>query len=246
MIEVKNLTKRFGAKTVLDSVNLSFEDGSVAFVLGKSGVGKSVLLKNLVGLLKPDSGEIFVDGLEITGLPESEMGPVRKKCGMVFQFPALLDSLNGYDNVVFGLRSHHSTLTPKEMRYWAEAQLKLVHLKPSVLEKFPAEMSFGEQKRLSIARTLAVQPRYLLFDEPTTSMDPITTNALTELISDLSKKLKLTCIVVSHDLDSAFKVADKLILLSDGKVAVQGTKETIRQSEHPLARDFLKEMQRYT
>lgn len=245
MIEIKRLTKRFGSKCVLDCVDLSFPEGQVACVLGKSGVGKSVLLKHLVGLLTPDSGEIYVDGEEITCLSEEALNGVRKKCGMVFQFPALLDSLNAYDNIVFGLRSHFPDLQEGEMRKVAAEKLKLVHLNESILPKFPGEMSFGEQKRVSIARTLAVEPRYLLFDEPTTSLDPIMTRALTKLIQELSRKLGVTCLVVSHDLESAFQIADKIVLLSDGKAVVDGSPQEMKESSHPLARDFLKEMERY-
>lgn len=246
MIQIENLTKSFGQKTVLDSVNLSFEEGTISFVLGKSGVGKSVLLKHIVGLLSIDVGEIYVDGVALKSLSEERMTEIRKKCGMVFQFPALLDSLSIYENIVFGLRAHHPEMPEGERQEMVLQKLKQVHLSESILEKYPGEVSFGEQKRVSIARTLAVNPKYLLFDEPTTSLDPITTNALTQLIKDLSRELCLTSIVVSHDLDSAFKIADRLILLSEGKTVVDGSLADFGNSAHPLARDFLREMESFS
>jgi phospholipid/cholesterol/gamma-HCH transport system ATP-binding protein len=239
VIEFKGVTKWFGSKNVLDGIDLQIRNAEIVFVLGRSGVGKSVLLKHLVGLLRPDRGSIRVDDKEITGLTEAALFPIRKLCGMVFQFPALLDSLSVYENVAFGLRSLRLCETEAAVRATVLEKLSLVNLGEELLPRFPTELSYGMQKRVSIARTLAVQPSYLLFDEPTTGLDPVATARIDDLIRRLSRKLNVTSLVVSHDILSALKIADRIVLLDKGRVVVEGTPADVEKSEHPLARDFL-------
>ena len=200
-----------------------------------------MLLKNLVGLLRPTSGEIWIGGKEVSKLSEEDYFPVRKMCGMVFQHPALFDSLTIFDNVAFGLRKHMRELTPLQVADRVFECLALVHLKPEVALKFPGEISYGMQKRVSLARTVAVNPRILLFDEPTTGLDPVTTRAVNHLIFELSRELKTTSLVVSHDMGCALEIADRIIVLDQGQIIEQGTTEKLKKSQVPLVRDFLKE-----
>lgn len=240
MIEFRKVSKAFGPKRVLKGISFVVEPGEIVFVLGRSGMGKSVLLKHIVGLLRPDAGEIFVDGQEVSQLPEEAFLAVRKKCGMVFQFPALLDALTIYDNVAFGLRAH-KLVTPAGEEERVRKLLASVHLGAEVAARYPPELSFGMQKRVSIARTLAIEPSYLLFDEPTTSLDPVTTAAIHELIHQLARKLKVAALVVSHDIASALRVADRILFLDGGELIAQGTPAELRKTATGMAREFLRE-----
>lgn len=240
MIEFKNLVKRFGSHTVLDGLNFSIREGEIIFILGTSGTGKSVLLKNIVGLLTPDEGEIWIDGQDVAGLDEESYFSVRKKCGMVFQQPALFDSLTVFENVAFGLRRHFK-LSESEIATKVEAALRYVHLS-GISEKMPAEISYGMQKRVSLARTVALEPKILLFDEPTTGLDPVTTTAINNLIQDLSRQLHTTSLVVSHDINCALAIADRIIILDKGKIVAEGTSEEIKKSNVALAQEFLHEV----
>lgn len=239
MIKFDRIVKRFGTRTVLKGLSFEIQEGEILFVLGTSGTGKSVLLKNIVGLLRPDEGEIWIDGQEVSRLTEEQYFPVRKKCGMVFQHPALFDSLNVYENVAFGLRKHYQ-MPEDDIRKRVRECLSLVNLS-GVEHKMPAEISYGMQKRVSLARTVAIEPRILLFDEPTTGLDPVTTNAVNQLILDLSRQLKTTSIVVSHDMNCALDIADRIIVLDQGQIVAQGTPKELTLSEHPLVKDFLSE-----
>jgi phospholipid/cholesterol/gamma-HCH transport system ATP-binding protein len=239
LIEFKKVVKSFGRKRVLDAMSFTVERGEIVFLLGRSGAGKSVCLKHLVGLVQPDAGEVWVDGDEVSGFTEQQFFAVRRKCGMVFQFPALLDSLTVYENLAFGLRAH-KLVTPEDERAVVKEALAFVNLGEAVLEKFPSELSFGMQKRVSIARTVAIRPEYLLFDEPTTSLDPVSTASVHALIQSLSRKLKVTALVVSHDMEGALAVADRILLVDQGKVVDQGTPAELRASKHPLTIEFLK------
>lgn len=243
MIEFKNLKKSFGSRTVLNDISFQVEEGQILFILGTSGTGKSVLLKNLVGLLTPDSGEIWIDGQEVSRFSEDDFLSIRKKCGMVFQHPALFDSLNIFENVAFGLRRHYK-MTEKEISEKVTQALKLVNLNNSEL-KFPAELSYGMQKRASMARTIALNPKILLFDEPTTGLDPVTTNSINELIKRLSLTLKTTSIVVSHDMNCALNIADKIVVLDKGKIVEMGTPAQLKKSQVQLVKDFLSEVIAY-
>lgn len=240
MIAFKNVVKSFGERRVLKGISFEVREGEILFVLGTSGTGKSVLLKNLVGLLRPDEGEIWLDGEEVSRFTENQYFPVRKKCGMVFQHPALFDSLSVYENVAYGLRKH-LRLSEEEIAQRVQRSLKLVNLS-GIEQKMPADISYGMQKRVSLARTVAIEPKVLLFDEPTTGLDPVTTTAINELIRDLSRTLKTTSIVVSHDMACALAIADRILVLDQGQVVAQGTPKELLQSKVPLVRDFMAEV----
>jgi phospholipid/cholesterol/gamma-HCH transport system ATP-binding protein len=240
MISFRDVRKQFGERQVLRGITLEVPKGQILFILGTSGTGKSVLLKNIVGLMKPTSGEIWIDGEEITRLKEEQLFPLRRKCGMVFQHPALFDSLTIFENVAFGLRKHHSELTPKQIAGRIDECLDLVHLH-GIDNKRPQEISYGMQKRVSLARTIAVSPQILLFDEPTTGLDPVTTRAINHLILELSRKLQTTSMVVSHDMLCALEIADHIVVLDKGEIVDQGPPNKLKTSAHPLVRDFLKE-----
>lgn len=241
-IRFEGVTKRFGPKTILEDFSFEAARGEILFILGRSGMGKSVTLKHIVGLLKPDAGRVFVDGDEVTRLGEAELAPIRRKCGMVFQQPALLDSLTVLENVGFGLGARRSD-EPSEadMRSKVIETLSHVQLGPEILDRHPPELSYGMQKRVSLARTLAPGPAYLLFDEPTTGLDPITTTAVNELIRDLSRRLQVTSLVVSHDIRCALEIADRILFLDQARVLALGTVAEIRASREPLVREFLRE-----
>lgn len=236
-ITFDKVSKSFGPKKILDGVSFTVNTGEIMFILGKSGMGKSVTLKNIVGLLKPDSGNVRIGDMVINNLGEQDLEIARKTCGMVFQHPALLDSLTVYENVAFGLQGQ----APDHVRARVKECLQLVHLDDSIFGRKPPEISYGMQKRVSLARTLAPGPKYLLFDEPTTGLDPITTNAVNDLIFELSRKLNVTSIVVSHDMGCAMRIADRILVLDQGNILALGTVDEIKQSSHELIRDFLME-----
>jgi phospholipid/cholesterol/gamma-HCH transport system ATP-binding protein len=240
MINFRNVVKRFGDRTILKGISFDLNEGEILFILGTSGTGKSVLLKSIVGLLRPDEGEIFVDKQEVSKLSEEDYSNVRKKCGMVFQHPALFDSLTVFDNVAFGLRKHYK-MSEAEIKMKVRRALTMVNLF-GIENKYPAEISYGMQKRVSLARTVAIVPKVLLFDEPTTGLDPITTNAVNHLIKDLSHTLGATSIVVSHDMACALAIADRIIVLDKGQIVDQGTPKQLLQSTVPLVVDFLAEV----
>lgn len=240
MIEFKSLYKNFGEKKVLTGINLKISRGEIVFLLGTSGTGKSVTLKLLVGLLKSTSGEIWIDGENVTDFSEEQYFRIRQKCGMVFQHPALFDSLTVFDNVAFGLRKSLK-LDEGEVKVRVRRSLDLVHVK-GFDDKLPQDISYGTQKRVSLARTVAIEPQILLFDEPTTGLDPITTNAVNHLIQELSRELKTTSIVVSHDMHCALEIADRIVVLDKGQIVEQGSPQEIMKSKHPLVVDFMSEV----
>jgi phospholipid/cholesterol/gamma-HCH transport system ATP-binding protein len=240
MISVKNLKKDFDGREILKGINLEIPEGKIVFILGTSGTGKSVLLKLLVGLLKASSGEIWIQNEQTTNFTEDELFEVRRRCGMVFQHPALFDSMTISENIAFGLR-RHTTWPEDKIQQRVQECLGLVHLK-DLANSMPAEISYGMQKRVSLARTIAVQPDILLFDEPTTGLDPVTTRAVNDLISELSRKLKTTSLVVSHDMICALEIADHIIVLDKGEIVDQGSPAQIKSSRHQLVRDFLAEV----
>jgi len=246
-IRFDQLSKSFGPKVVLRDVSFEVAKGEILFVLGKSGVGKSVTLKHIVGVMRPDSGRVFVEEEDVTKLDAQGLARVRRRCGMVFQHPALLDSLSVYENVAFGLRTPQYTesigrkLSELEIRKIVVEKLDLVNLGAEVLPRMPPEISYGMQKRVSLARTLAPSPDYLLFDEPTTGLDPVTTNAVNDLIKDLSRKLKVTSLVVSHDMQCALKIADRILILDQARILALDSVAAIKRSKEPLIREFLEE-----
>lgn len=242
MIKFSALRKSFGDREILKGIDLQINKGEILFILGTSGTGKSVTLKLIVGLLRATSGEIWVDGENVTNYTEEDFFHIRQKCGMVFQHPALFDSLSVYDNVAFGLRK---SLHLEESAIQARVQqcLEMVHVH-DVEDKLPQEISYGTQKRVSLARTVALEPKILLFDEPTTGLDPITTNAVNNLIQELSQKLKTTSVVVSHDMNCALAIADRIIVLDKGQIIGEGTPKEIMENKHPLVVEFMAEVAR--
>ena len=241
MIVFDQVRKSFAEREVLKDISFNVPAGQILFILGTSGTGKSVLLKNIVGLMQPSAGHIWVDGEEVSRLSEELLFPIRRKCGMVFQHPALFDSLTVFDNVAFGLRQHYPHWTLAELTERVEECLRWVQLKPAVGAKRPQEISYGMQKRVSLARTVAIKPKILLFDEPTTGLDPVTTQAINQLIFDLSRRLQTTSLVVSHDMHCALAIADQIMVLDQGQIVAQGSPNQMRTHHHPLVREFLKE-----
>jgi phospholipid/cholesterol/gamma-HCH transport system ATP-binding protein len=241
-LKFDSITKQFGDRIILNSISFSVQKGEIVFVLGQSGTGKSVLLKCLVGLLKPESGRILIDGRDIVPLSETEMFEVRKKCGMVFQQPALFDSLSIFDNVAYGLRKHFR-LSDLELKSKVQQAIESVHLSLDILEKWPRQISYGMQKRVSLARTLVLEPEVLLFDEPTTGLDPVTTNAINQLIQEVSKIYKTTSLVVSHDMNCAMQAADRIIFLDRGRKIFDGDPSQVKSSRHPLVQEFFHEVE---
>jgi phospholipid/cholesterol/gamma-HCH transport system ATP-binding protein len=242
MIQFKSLKKSFGEREVLKGLDLVINEGEILFVLGTSGTGKSVTLKIMVGLLRASSGEVWIDGENVTNLSEEEFFRVRRKCGMVFQHPALFDSMTVFENVAFGLRKTQN-LSEEEIATRVRRCLELVHVN-DVENKLPQDISYGTQKRVSLARTVAIEPRILLFDEPTTGLDPVTTNAVNNLIQELSRTLKTTSVVVSHDMQCALDIADRIVVLDGGHIVAVGPPKEIMKSEHPLVKDFMSEVVR--
>ncbi|MCB0403887.1 MAG: ATP-binding cassette domain-containing protein [Bdellovibrionales bacterium] len=240
-IRLENLRKSFGPKRVLDGLSLEVRSGEIVFVIGKSGTGKSVLLKHIVGLMQPDAGEIYFEGEPLCGKAESEWYRIRRQCGMVFQHPALLDSLSVLENVAFGLRAHRLAKSESELREAVAAKLAAVNLGADIMDRFPPELSFAVQKRVSLARTLAIAPDVLLFDEPTTAQDPVATRAINELIHRLSRTLGVSSLVVSHDMHCALAIADRIVMLDGGKAVAQGSPQEMLESKHPLVAGFMKE-----
>ncbi len=237
MISFKNVRKAFSGKTVLDGVSFDVAAGEVFFIIGASGVGKSVLIKHLVGLLSPDAGEIWLDGEEIAQLDEEGFMPVRQKCAMVFQHSTLFDSMTCAENVALPLRKHKG-LGPSAALAAARERLEVVHM-AEFADRYPPELGDGMRKRVAIARALTLDPRYVLFDEPTTSLDPVSARRVDALISELSRELGVTSIVVSHDLASIFSIADRIVMLYKGKVKLLGKPEEFKRSDDPIVRQFI-------
>ena len=236
-IECRNLFKSFGEKAVLQGVDLTVERGETMVILGGSGSGKTVLLKHMNGLIGPESGEVFLGGLEISRMEEDELTEVRKKVAMVFQGCALFDSMTIGENIAYPL-NEHTALSPEEIRDRVGEALSLVGLE-GCDELSPAEMSGGMKKRAALARALILRPDGLLYDEPTTGLDPMMTHRINRMIRDLQKKLAVTSVVVTHDLQSAFVVADRLAFLQRGKIQFVGTREEFQASTDIALHEFL-------
>ncbi|WP_437538400.1 ATP-binding cassette domain-containing protein [Sorangium sp. So ce726] len=237
MISFRNVRKSFGPKDVLKDVSFDVEDGEVFFIIGQSGVGKSVLIKHLVGLLYPDGGEIWLDGEEVSRFDEARMYPVRMKCAMVFQHSTLFDSMTCAENVALPLRKHKG-LSPKEALVEARRRLEQVHMR-EFGDRFPPELGDGMRKRVAIARALTLDPRYVLFDEPTTSLDPVSARRVDKLIRELSDTLGVTSIVVSHDLVSIFTIADRIVMLYQGLVRLLGDRAAFQGSPDAVVQQFI-------
>ena len=236
-IEYKRVCKAFGGRPVLRGLDLAIQRGEVLYIIGTSGVGKSVTIKHLVGLLRIDAGEIWFDGQRIDQLPERAMAPVRKRIGMVFQSATLFDSMTLVENVALPLRKHRKLASAAALAA-AAARLEQVHMAAHA-ERYPAELSDGLRKRAAIARTLALEPEVVLFDEPTTGLDPVSARRIDRLIRELAASLGVTAVVVSHDLPSIFGIADRIAFLYQGAVHALATPDELRRSADPIVQQFI-------
>lgn len=239
MIALRGVKKRFGAQVVLDGVDFDVNEGETVALLGPSGTGKSVLLKHIIGLLKPDSGTITVDGKDVAHLKRKELVAYRQNIGYVFQNGALFDSMDVFENVRLGIVDESKF---KDLEY-ASARvaecIRLVNLQPDVVKKFPSELSGGMKKRVGIARAIAGNPKYLLYDEPTSGLDPVNADVIDALVQRLDEEIGVTSVMVTHDVRGAFRVADRLALLSEGKIVMQGTPQEFLAADHPKVKAFL-------
>jgi len=237
LIELKDVSKRFGRLIVLRHLDLAIEKGQSTVVIGASGTGKSVMLKHIVGLLRPDDGEVWFDGKRIDDLAERDLMVIRERFGFLFQMGALFDSLNVEQNVGFPLVEHTNHPGDKISEIVTE-KLRLVGL-PDVGKKMPGELSGGQKKRVALARAIALNPEVILYDEPTTGLDPVRSDVINELILKLQRELNVTSIVVTHDMQSAFKVGDRIVMLHEGRVIFDGTPEQIRTTDNPVVKRFV-------
>ncbi len=237
LIDIQALSKRFGKQVVLDGVDLRIDAGQSIVIIGQSGSGKSVLLKHLIRLMEPDSGRVLFNDQDLSLLNEKELGEIRRRFGMLFQSAALFDSMTVAENVGLGLREArlHSA---KEIREIVQEKLALVSLSDAG-DKSPAELSGGMRKRVGLARAIANNPEVLLYDEPTTGLDPITADRIDDLIVELNEKLKVTSISVTHDMKSAFKIADRIVMLYQGRIEYDGSPEQARTTDNAVVRQFI-------
>lgn len=237
VIKIVDLKKRFDEKWITQGVNLEIPEGKMTIIIGRSGEGKSVLLKQMIGLIKPTSGQVVVDGTDITQLSESGLQKVFEQFGYVFQFAALLDSLNVYENI--GITLLENGWSPKDVMPIVKEKLGLVHLSEDTLYKYPSELSGGMRKRVGLARTLVTNPKVILYDEPTTGLDPITSRVIHELMFDMQRQFNLTSVVISHDVE-IFKYADYVALLHEGRIKYFGDAKTIWESDNPYIYQFIR------
>ncbi len=237
IIRVQNLHRSFDSQRVLRGVDLDIPHGKTMVVIGRSGIGKSVFLKHIIGLMKPDEGQIWIEGEEITGLSKDEMDRVRRKFGMLFQNAALFDSMNVFDNVAFPLRER-LRLSRGEIEERVREKLRLVGLNGAE-HKMPAELSGGMRKRVGLARAIALDPPIILYDEPTTGLDPILCDTIDRLIVRMQEELDVSSVVISHDIEGAFKIGDRIAMLHDGRIQACGSPEEIENSEDPIVRQFI-------
>jgi phospholipid/cholesterol/gamma-HCH transport system ATP-binding protein len=238
LIQLKNVNKSFGDRKVLADVNLHVYAGETLVIIGRSGVGKSTILKLMAGLAMPDSGEVWIEGEEICHLKEDELNELRKKMGVVFQYAALFDSLTVFENIAFRLLRDFKMTRAAAVEV-VRQKLELVGLKDDLLDLKPAQLSGGMRKRVGLARAIAVNPEIILYDEPTSGLDPVTSEAINDLILDMQKKLKMTSVVVTHDMHSAYKVADRIAMIYDGKIIGIGTPDEIKKSQDPYIVQFV-------
>jgi len=237
IIRIRKLCKRFGNQEVLKELDLDIPKGLITVIIGRSGGGKSVLLKHMIGLLKPDSGEIYVDGVDIAKESEEKLDEVRKRFGMLFQEGALFDSMTIEENVAFPL-TEHTKLSDKEIEERTKEVLAMVGL-TGAEKKYPSEISGGMRKRAGLARAIISKPDIILFDEPTSGLDPIMSAHIDNLIVDIQKRLNVTCIIISHDIQSTFRIAHKIAMLYDGKIIAEGTPDIMKTLDNPYLRQFI-------
>ncbi len=239
IVELKDIHKSLGGKKVLEGLNLKIKRGETLVIIGRSGIGKSVLLKHIAGLMKPDKGEVIIDGVDITQLNEKELTEVQKKIGMVFQGAALFDSLTVEENVGFFLfRYKLKELGYDKIREIVREKLRLVGLS-GVENMLPSELSGGMKKRVGLARAIANDPEIILYDEPTTGLDPILADAINNLIVKTQKALNVTSVVVTHDMVSAYKVADRIAMINNGKIIFEGRPDEVKNSDNPYLQQFI-------
>ena len=237
-VRFEDVHKAFGPKNVLQGITLDIRRGETMVVLGGSGSGKSVLIRHIIGLHRPDRGHVIVDGEDVVDYDEERLIPVRKKVAMLFQGGALFDSMNVLENIAYGLREH-TDMPEEEIREIVRRKLALVGLEEGVAELMPSELSGGMKKRVALARSIAMDPRCILYDEPTTGLDPVTATTINELIRDLQRRLQVTSVVVTHDIASAFFVGDRLAYLYEGRMHFVGTVDEARASREPRLLHFL-------
>lgn len=237
MIEAKKACKTFGGRMILNQMDLEIRRGETLVIIGRSGCGKSVFLKHTIGLIKPDSGQVLVDGIDVAALTTRQMNHMRLRFGMLFQFAALFDSMTVGENVGFNL-IEHTELSEKAISERVEESLELVGLK-GIQELKPSELSGGMKKRVALARAICMRPEILLYDEPTTGLDPITADAINDLIVHFHDKLNVTSVVVTHDMVSAYKIATRIAMMYQGKIIQIGTPDEIRNTENPIVRQFI-------
>jgi len=239
MIELRNVHKAFGKQVVLNGVDFEVREGETVALLGPSGTGKSVLLKHVIGLIRPDEGEIYVDGKDVCLLKRRELSELRSHIGYVFQDGALFDSMNVFENVRLGITDEDRYADREYCRQRVSECIRLVNLPADTIEKFPAQLSGGMRKRVGIARAIAGNPKYLLYDEPTSGLDPVNADIIDGLVQRLDRELGVTSVMVTHDVRGAFRVADRLALLSEGKIVMQGTPQEFLDSKNEKVREFL-------
>jgi phospholipid/cholesterol/gamma-HCH transport system ATP-binding protein len=238
ILEVGNLTKRFGEKLVLDDISLSIEKGKTTVVIGPSGCGKTVLIKHFIVLVRPSEGQVYFEGRRIDDLGEPELNSVRTHFGYLFQEGALFDSMTVAENILFPIQQHHKIRDWREIEEVIKAKLSLVGL-DGFQNYYPARLSGGQRKRVALARAIALNPEVILYDEPTTGLDPIRSDIINELILKLERELGVTTVVVTHDMKSAYKVADRIIMLHNGRVIADGDADHIRNHPHPVVQQFI-------
>jgi phospholipid/cholesterol/gamma-HCH transport system ATP-binding protein len=239
MIELRNVHKSFGKQVVLNGVDFEVREGETVALLGPSGTGKSVLLKHIIGLIRPDIGEIYVDGKDVCRLKRKELSELRSQIGYVFQNGALFDSMNVFENVRLGITDEDKYGDLEYCRQRVNECIRLVNLPADTIKKYPAQLSGGMRKRVGIARAIAGKPKYLLYDEPTSGLDPVNADIIDNLVQRLDNELGVTSVMVTHDVRGAFRVADRLALLSEGKLVMQGTPQEFLESKNPKVREFL-------
>jgi len=238
LISLKNITKRFGSNVVLDNISLSIEKGKTTVVIGPSGCGKTVLIKHMIVLLRPNSGEVYFKDQRIDNLREIELNKVRIHYGFLFQGGALFDSLNVTENILFPIRQHCKITDFRQAEELVKAKLAMVGL-DGFQNYFPANLSGGQRKRVALARAIALNPEVILYDEPTTGLDPIRSDVINELILKLQRELGETTVVVTHDMTSAYKIANRIIMLHEGKIVADGDADNIRNHPHPVVQQFI-------
>lgn len=237
MIELIEVKKSFGENHVLTGVNLKVETGENMVVIGGSGTGKSVILKHIIGLMSPDSGKVLVDGVDLSTLSEGELSHFRRRFGMLFQGAALFDSMSVWENIGFGF-TEHTHLSEEEIRKIVREKLAMVGLS-GIEDRMPADLSGGMKKRVGLARAIAMDPKVILYDEPTTGLDPIMADVINSLISQMNRRLSVTSVTITHDMKSAYQIADKMAMLYLGKILEVGTPDEIRNSVNPAVQQFI-------